>query len=201
MDGYALGLIETRGKLAAIEAADVALKSANVALCGVENATGALITVKVVGDVGAVRAAVDAAKARASLLGDVIATRVLPRPAAGIGPLLKAGPVSPFLKSPSGGIDSVSPVGGREPGGEERWREPGAASGILAGSKGGEAPAPAPASLPPEEAPGAVETGDAPETVVDARAATCNICNDPACSREKGEPSNRCLHGKKKRTK
>lgn len=90
MDGYALGLIEIKGKLAALEAADTALKSANVALCGFENATGALITVKVVGDVGAVRAAVMAARARASLKGEVLAVSVLPRPAQGILPLLRA---------------------------------------------------------------------------------------------------------------
>jgi microcompartment protein CcmL/EutN len=199
MDGYALGLIETRGKLAAIEAADVALKSANVALCGVENATGALITVKVVGDVGAVRAAVDAAKTRASLLGDVIATRVLPRPAAGIKPLLKATSLSASPETIVKSIDSASHTIDQERDGEERRREPEVGSEILADQEEGETLAPTPASFPSE---GAEQAENVSEAVADApQAATCNICNDPSCSREKGEPSNLCLHGKKKRKK
>lgn len=88
MSGYALGLIETKGKLAAVEAADVALKAANVTLCGFENATGALITVKIEGDVGAVKAAVEAARARALLLSESVATHVIPRPAAGVRGLI-----------------------------------------------------------------------------------------------------------------
>jgi microcompartment protein CcmL/EutN len=197
MHGYALGLIETRGKLAAIEAADVALKAANVALCGVENATGALITVKVVGDVGAVRAAVDAAKAKASLLGEVVAAHVLPRPATGIMPMIKAVPVSATPESSAESIDSTSPTTGQAHDGEERGQDTELSPESVSVTEEGDEPAPAP--LPSEEA-ALVE--DAPETVVDeAQAATCNICNDPACPRKKGEPSRECMHSTKKRSK
>jgi len=197
MHGYALGLIETRGKLAAIEAADVALKSANVALCGVENATGALITVKIIGDVGAVRAAIDAAKAKASLLGEVVATQVLPRPATGIMPMIKAFPISAAPESSAKSIDSTSHTTSQVHDGEERGQDPEHCSETISFTKEGDEPALAP--LPPEEV-ALVE--DVQDTVVDeVQAATCNICNDPACPRKKGDPSRECMHSTKKRSK
>jgi microcompartment protein CcmL/EutN len=100
MSGYALGLIETKGKLAAVEAADVALKAANVTLCGFENATGALITVKIEGDVGAVKAAVEAARARAMLLSEIVATHVIPRPSAGLRGLIAKPAPAPAAEAP-----------------------------------------------------------------------------------------------------
>ena len=76
----ALGLIETRGLVAAIEAADAMLKAANVELVGTEKIGSGLVSVMVRGDVGAVKAAVEAGTAAASALGEVIATHVIPRP-------------------------------------------------------------------------------------------------------------------------
>ncbi len=76
----ALGLIETRGLVGAIEAADIMTKTADVTLVGYELATGALVWVKVVGEVAAVKAAVDAGAAAASRVGELISVHVIPRP-------------------------------------------------------------------------------------------------------------------------
>ena len=84
----ALGLIETRGLVAAIEAADAMLKAANVELVGTEKIGSGLVSVMVRGDVGAVKAAVEAGGAAASRLGEVIATHVIPRPHADVDKLL-----------------------------------------------------------------------------------------------------------------
>ncbi len=76
----ALGLIETRGLTAAIEAADAMVKAAEVVLVGTEKIGSGLVSVMVRGDVGAVKAAVEAGSAAASRLGEIIATHVIPRP-------------------------------------------------------------------------------------------------------------------------
>lgn len=76
----ALGMIETRGLVAAIEAADAMLKAANVQLVGTEKIGSGLVTVMVRGDVGAVKSAVEAGQANASKLGEIIAMHVIPRP-------------------------------------------------------------------------------------------------------------------------
>ena len=76
----ALGMVETRGLVAAIEAADAMLKAANVELVGTEKIGSGLVSVMVRGDVGAVKAAVEAGLAAAQKLGEIIATHVIPRP-------------------------------------------------------------------------------------------------------------------------
>jgi len=76
----ALGMIETRGLTAAIEAADAMVKAAEVVLVGTEKIGSGLVSVMVRGDVGAVKAAVEAGTAAAERLGEVIATHVIPRP-------------------------------------------------------------------------------------------------------------------------
>ena len=76
----ALGLIETKGLVGAIEAADAMTKSANVTLVGYEKIGSGLVTVMVRGDVGAVKAAVESGSASASRLGELVATHVIPRP-------------------------------------------------------------------------------------------------------------------------
>jgi microcompartment protein CcmL/EutN len=82
-NGKAIGLIETVGLAAAIAAADAALKSANVGLVGRENSKGqGCITVKIIGEVGAVKAAIDTVKAAG---GAIRAATVIPRPAEGLG--------------------------------------------------------------------------------------------------------------------
>ena len=76
----ALGMIETRGLIGAIEAADAMVKAANVHLIGKTQIGSGLVTVMVRGDVGAVKAAVEAGGAAAANLGEVVATHVIPRP-------------------------------------------------------------------------------------------------------------------------
>ena len=76
----ALGLVETRGLVAAIEAADQMCKAANVTLVGTEKIGSGLVTVMVRGDVGAVKSSVEAGSSAASALGELIATHVIPRP-------------------------------------------------------------------------------------------------------------------------
>lgn len=76
----ALGLVETRGLVGAIEAADAGLKAANVRLLGSERADAGLVTVLFGGDVAAVKAACDAAAAAAERVGQLVAVHVIPRP-------------------------------------------------------------------------------------------------------------------------
>ena len=76
----ALGMVETRGLVAAVEAADAMLKAANVELVGTEKIGSGLVSVMVRGDVGAVQSAVEAGAASASRLGELVATHVIPRP-------------------------------------------------------------------------------------------------------------------------
>ncbi|WP_346884767.1 BMC domain-containing protein [Clostridium sp. UBA4395] len=75
----ALGLVEVRGYVAAVEAADSALKAANVTLIGLEKIKGGITTIKIIGDVGAVKAAVDAARASVESLGTFRTAHVIPR--------------------------------------------------------------------------------------------------------------------------
>ena len=76
----ALGMIETRGLVASIEAADAMVKAANVHLIGKEHVGGGLVTVMVRGDVGAVKAAVEAGAASAKRGGELVSMHVIPRP-------------------------------------------------------------------------------------------------------------------------
>ena len=76
----ALGMVETKGLIGAIEAADAMVKAANVSLIGKEQIGSGLVTVMVRGDVGAVKAAVEAGTNAAGKLGELVATHVIPRP-------------------------------------------------------------------------------------------------------------------------
>ncbi len=79
-DFIALGMVETKGVVGAIEAADAMVKAANVTLIGKVKVGGALVTVMVRGDVGAVKASVDAGSAAAERVGELISCHVIPRP-------------------------------------------------------------------------------------------------------------------------
>ena len=89
----ALGMVETKGLVGAIEAADAMVKAANVQLVGKEQVGGGLVTVMVRGDVGAVKAATDAGAAAAEKVGELISVHVIPRPHAEVDGILphKAG--------------------------------------------------------------------------------------------------------------
>ena len=80
MSGEAIGLIETQGLVAQIEASDAMLKAANVSLVSQVQIGGGLITTIVRGDVGSVRAAVDAGAAAASQIGELVSAHLIPRP-------------------------------------------------------------------------------------------------------------------------
>ena len=84
----ALGMVETRGLVASIEAADAMVKAANVELIGTEKIGSGLVSVMVRGDVGAVKAAVEAGSANASRLGELVAVHVIPRPHADVEKIL-----------------------------------------------------------------------------------------------------------------
>ena len=88
MDTNSLGMIETKGLIGAIEAADAMVKSANVQLVGKEQVGGGLVTVMVRGDVGAVKAATDAGAAAAEKVGELISVHVIARPHAEVDAIL-----------------------------------------------------------------------------------------------------------------
>ncbi|BES66275.1 propanediol utilization microcompartment protein PduA [Gottschalkiaceae bacterium SANA] len=89
--GEALGMVETQGLVGAIEAADAMTKAANVQLMGYEKIGSGLVTVMVRGDVGAVKAAVDAGSAAAERVGKVVSVHVIPRPHADTEQILPKG--------------------------------------------------------------------------------------------------------------
>lgn len=88
----ALGLIETRGLVGSVEAADAMCKAAKVNLIGKEISGGGLVTVMVRGEVGAVKAAVEAGAAAARRVGELVSQHVIPRPAGDIEPFLPVPP-------------------------------------------------------------------------------------------------------------
>ena len=89
MTGDALGLVETRGLIGSIEAADAMVKAANVQLIGYEQVGGGYVTVIVRGDVGAVKAATDVGAEAAARVGEVVSVHVIPRPHAEVETILK----------------------------------------------------------------------------------------------------------------
>ncbi len=88
MTKESLGMVETRGLVASIEAADAMVKAANVVLVGQEKIGAGLVTAMVRGDVGAVKAATDAGAAAASKVGEVVSVHVIPRPHADVEKIL-----------------------------------------------------------------------------------------------------------------
>ncbi|HWR29037.1 MAG TPA: propanediol utilization microcompartment protein PduA [Negativicutes bacterium] len=91
MRGEALGMVETKGLTAAIEAADAMVKAANVTLVGYEKIGSGLVTVFVRGDVGAVKAATDTGAASAKAVGELVSVHVIPRPHTDIEKILPKG--------------------------------------------------------------------------------------------------------------
>ena len=87
----ALGMIETKGLVASVEAADAMVKAANVTLIGKVHVGGGLVTVMVRGDVGAVKAAVDAGTCAAEKVGEIVAQHVIPRPHTDVEKILPKG--------------------------------------------------------------------------------------------------------------
>jgi len=94
MNTNSLGMIETKGLVGAIEAADAMVKSANVQLVGKEQVGGGLVTVMVRGDVGAVKAATDAGAAAAEKVGELVSVHVIARPHTEVDAILPHGRLS-----------------------------------------------------------------------------------------------------------
>lgn len=111
---FALGLIETRGLIGAIEAADAATKAAEVKLVGKEKIRGGLVTIKVIGDVAAVRAAVDAGSAAAARVGELVSTHVIPRPVADLEDIIYSENIEPKI-SPAKSVAKPDTKRGRKP--------------------------------------------------------------------------------------
>jgi ethanolamine utilization protein EutM len=88
MAGDALGLVETRGLVGSVEAADAMVKAANVQLIGYEQIGGGYVTVMVRGDVGAVKAATDVGAEAAARVGEVVSVHVIPKPHAEVEAIL-----------------------------------------------------------------------------------------------------------------
>lgn len=97
MQHRALGMIETKGLVGSIEAADAMVKAAKVDLFGKEKATGGLVTMYVYGEVGAVKAATDAGAAAARRVGELVSVHVIPRPHDQLERIL------PQMSAPAGG--------------------------------------------------------------------------------------------------
>lgn len=95
MKGYALGLVESWGYVGAVEAADVCLKAANVSLIDCEMVTGGLVTIKISGEVGAVKAAIDAAEVAVKKVGTLVSVHVIPRPSRELYEILNRQEASP----------------------------------------------------------------------------------------------------------
>ena len=162
----ALGLIEVVGLAAGLEAADAAIKAANITLIGYElTKGGGMVVIKLSGDVGAVKAAVDAGSAAAAKIGTVYASHVIPRPGNGL----------------KGMITTNETVGADE---EKQRKKKSSAretkqtdESKQAGNTGKNAN---------------IQKADSSMH----RAEVCNLCSDPACPRRKGEPKTTCIHYK-----
>jgi microcompartment protein CcmL/EutN len=112
LDQDALGIVETRGLVAAIEAADAMLKAARVRLVRVEKTVPALMSVQVLGETAAVRAAVDAGRLAAEKVGTVVSVHVIPRPAddtVRMQRLAGTPPVAPTARKPASRAKGIDP--------------------------------------------------------------------------------------------
>lgn len=161
MSRLALGLIETVGLAAAIEAADTAVKSANVKLIGYElTKGGGLVTIKLEGDVGAVNAAVQAASMAASKVSSVYSRLVIPRPHDELSAIV--------VSKETIGIEKHCIMV------EEIKAE--------------------------EMKIDNIKVDDIKIEDDKTIKASCNLCNDPQCTRKKGEPRNICIHYNEKKS-
>lgn len=160
----ALGMIETRGLVAAVEAADAMVKAANVTLQCKEQVGGGLVSVMVRGDVGAVRAAVDAGASAAERVGELISVHVIPRPHEDVELILSGrGPSAPEPSGPPQGPEPEKPAA------EDEAPENGTPEETEPESEGEKNPSAAPrssAEMPEDLTPEKLET----MKVVDLRA-------------------------------
>jgi microcompartment protein CcmL/EutN len=179
MSKLSLGIIETVGLAAAIEAADVCVKSANVKLVGYELSKGdGMTVVKIVGNVGAVNAAISAAEMAASWVSAVISCRVIARPSDQLGIMIENGETVGLEKCPEEEIEEVEAIETIEEDKEIKTAE----------------------KLEITEEDKVEETLSTEETFPEVKKLkfTCNICKDPECTRKKGDLRRECIHYKEK---
>lgn len=169
----ALGLIETVGLAAAYEAADTALKTANVNLLGYELSKGdGMVTVKISGKVGAVQAGIKAAQMAASLVNKVYSVKVIPRPSHMVERMVYTNETVLYSEEYIGNeADVIERID------ENESEQIDVQTEDISETKEKESKA-------------------APEMVEEQMVLqeSCNICGDPACPRQKGDPKRRCLH-------
>lgn len=176
----ALGLIEVVGLAAGIEAADAAIKAANVELLGYElTKGGGMVVIKLCGDVGAVKAAVDAGTAAAGKVNKVISTHVIPRPHHELGALVITKETVGSKQADPMPIEDLPQCEQSVP----------ADTVIATGQEATTQAEAAPAFEP------AAESESKEQAVTTANPAElCNLCGDPLCSRKKGDPRVNCTH-------
>lgn len=223
----AYGFIEMMGLASAVVAVDTALKAANVELEGLEAAKGGgWHTIKLTGEVSAVKAAVSAILAEQSLQGKVRSHTVIPRPSQGLETLLeKAEDQLPLKKNPSREealpeTEILEEAPSEEPTEEPLPVEPQPLTEESVETEPVEEPKeevaePAEDNTlaedllePAEPGPETVDNGELVKIAMEVPrprktplkkgAPTCNLCQDPTCPRKKGEPRNRCIHHKEK---
>ncbi|WP_413358118.1 BMC domain-containing protein [Robertmurraya sp. 2P01SA] len=182
MKQEALGLIEVIGLVPALEAADASLKAANVRFVGYETVTPGMVTVKIEGDVGAVQAAVAAGKMSASNIGTVVSSLVIPRPALALNQFHQS--LETAEEKEAEPLNIVEPQ-------EEK-------SDLASGIEQQEVSTAIEEEVEVNDAVATreqeMESEDSSE--ISKEEASCNLCNDPACTREKGQPRTLCLHHK-----
>lgn len=210
MNKEALGIIETVGMAAAIQAADTCVKSANVELIGYELTKGSgLVTIKIRGNVGAVKAAVDAAKISAAKINKVYASLIIPRPAENIDGIIES-EETVGIKSKEVEIkksieeeNKVEDIVDVEENIEDKVED---SANVEIEEKVEDNDASLDNSRSPEafqEEKVSNEKEQGKESAHDdsplneqENNEVCNICHDPACTRKKGQPKTLCINYK-----
>ncbi|SFC18752.1 BMC domain-containing protein [Clostridium uliginosum] len=176
LENFALGLIETVGLVAAIEAADTAIKSSNVELIGYENSKGGTMVVKIKGDVGAVNAAIQSAFAAAQRVNKVLSTAIIPRPNAEIKDMIFTNDtVGVCLQD-----ENKNPVAKDLKIQETELQDKVFDEKLLNNKK--------------EEVTVLEEKPNKTEPLKQEKKEICNLCMDPKCSRKKGDVRISCIH-------
>ncbi len=203
-----LGLIETIGMAAAVEAADAAVKSANVKLIGIELSKGfGMVTVKIAGDVGAVKAAVSSAKAAAERVNQVVSVKVIARPSKALDMLIfspdTVGEDFPKKQKKKVTVTQEEPESKPEKAPVSESDEQSEPTEQLEAVEQPESVDQSEGKAKPEKpkkekldlaAAMKAEAEDLQEEEGPATEPTCNLCNDPACPRKKGDPRKNCIH-------
>lgn len=184
-----VGFLEVTGLAGAIQAADAAVKAANVQLVGYELSRGyGLVTIKITGDVGAVKVAVEAGTAAVETSGGKVRSQlVIPRPAEALQELVYSQETVPAPKS-----DPLPPaVAETEPDKQTTEQQELKAGDTAEEEEEAEETAPGETDIEPNPDRDQVVTG--PEKLPED---VCNLCGDPLCPRRKGEPRVNCINHK-----